>query len=80
MDGQPVRPGFHKLLHIPDGTVNHQVNIQRQIRHRTDGLHHRNADGNIGHKQPVHHIHMNPVSAVAADIPDVPLQIRKIRR
>ena len=80
MDGQPVGTGLDELLHITDGTFDHQMHVQRQFRYLPQSLHHRHADGNVGHKQAVHHIHMNPVAPMGLNIMDIPRQIRKIRR
>ncbi len=78
MAGDDVRAGVAELLHIAHRTLNHQVYVQRQRRHRTDGLHHRDTDGDIGHKQAVHHIHMDIVGRVNAL--DIPAEISKVGR
>ena len=78
MDGQPVGTGLNKLLHIANGTVDHQVHIQRQIGNRTQGLYHGNADGNIGYENTVHNVHMDPVGTIALQVVDIPFQICKI--
>ena len=79
VDSQPVRSGLQKALGVADGTVNHQMYVQRELRHLPDVPHHRQSDGNIRHKQAVHHVHMNPVGTVFLNVMDIPLQIGKIR-
>ena len=70
MDSDNVRACAAELLHIPHRPVDHQVDVQRQGCDRADGLHYRDADGDIGHKQAVHHIHMEVVGRFnPADLP-----------
>ena len=76
MDRHQVRPSVAELLHVPDGLGDHQVYVQGQLRGGPDGLHHRDADGDVGDKHPVHHVHMDVVGG--GDAMDIPLQIRKI--
>ena len=80
VDGQPVCTGLDEILHIPDGPVNHQMDVQGQVGHRPQGLNHGDADGDVGNENAVHYGHMDPIGAVFLDIVDVTLQIRKIRR
>ena len=76
MDGDDIRPRLAEVLHIAHRAVDHQVDIQRQGRDSPDGLHYRDADGDVGHEQAVHHVHMEVVGA--GDPADIPLQICKI--
>ena len=78
MAGDDVAPGIAELLRIPLRAVDHQVDIQRQRRHRADGLHHRDADGDIGDEQAVHHIHMDIVGGV--DALNVAAEVGKVGR
>ena len=79
MDGHVIGAGLDEGFHIPDGPVDHQMYVQRQFCHGTNGLHHRDTDGNVGHENAVHNVHMDHVRTVLLDVTNVPLQIRKIR-
>ena len=61
MAGDEVAAGVAELLHIADGALDHQVYVQRQGGGGPDGLHHGDTDGDIGHEQAVHHVHMDVV-------------------
>ena len=78
VNGQPVRAGLDKFLGVADGTVDHQMHVQGQGSDRSQRLHHRNADGDVGDEHSVHHIHMHPVGAAALDVVNIPFQIGKI--
>ena len=78
MTGDDVRPGVAELVHIAHRLLNHQMHVQGQVRHRMDALHHRDADGDVGHEQAVHHVHMDVIRS--GDGLNVPGQIRKVRR
>ena len=51
--------------------VDHQMDVQSHVRHRPDGLDHRQADGDIGHEETIHHVHVEVVRR--ADLLNVPL-------
>ena len=76
MDSHQIGAGVAELLHIAHGLHDHQVNVQEHVGHLADGLHHRDADGDVGHEHAVHHVHMDVVGG--RDAVDVPLQICKI--
>ena len=76
MAGDDVRARVAELLHIADGTVDHQMHVQRQGGGGTDGLHHGDADGNVGYEQTVHHVHVDVIGG--GDLLDVPRQIGEI--
>ena len=78
MAGDDVRAGVAELLHIAHGTLDHQVDIQRQVGGGADGLDHRDADGDIGHEQAVHHVHMDVVGG--GDFFECPAPDRQNRR
>ena len=78
MNGQPVRAGFDEFLGVADGAVDHQMYVQRQGSDRPQRFHHRNADGDVGDENSVHHIYMHPVGAVRFNIVNIPFQIGKI--
>ena len=77
MAGNDVRSGVAELVHIPHGPIDHQVHVQRQLCHGTDALDYRNANGDIGHEQAVHHVHMDVIGG--GNCFNVPAQVGKIR-
>ena len=77
MTGDDVRTGIAELLHIADRALDHQMDVQGQGGGGTNGLDHRNADGDVGHEQAVHHVHMDVVGG--GDLFDVTGQVGKIR-
>ena len=54
------------------------MDIQRKVRDRTNGLHHRDAYGDVGHKQAVHNIHMDIVGGFNAL--NIPAEVGKVSR
>ena len=78
MAGDDIAASVTELLHISHRPVDHQVNVQRQRGGGTDGLHHGDADGDIGHEQAVHHVHMDVIGGT--DPFDITLEVGEIRR
>ena len=77
MDGEQVCPRLGKGANIPLRLFNHQVYVQKLAGAGAQGLDHRHADGNVGDKHAVHHVHVEPVGV--GDPLNVPLKIGKIR-
>ena len=77
MAGDQVTSGVAELLHIADGTVDHQMDVQRQSGGGPDGLHHGDANGDIGYEQTVHHVHMDVIGGGNGG--DVAGQMGKVR-
>ena len=76
VDRHQVRPGVAEPLHIAHRLGDHQMYVQGEGRDGPDGPHHRDADGDVGDKDAVHHVHVDVVGG--GDALDVPLQIREI--
>ncbi len=76
VDGQQVGPRLGEVLDVPHRLVDHQVDVQKHVGALADRLDHRDADGEVGHKGAVHHIHMEVVGG--GHPLDVPLQIDEI--
>ena len=74
--GDEVAAGIAELFCVADGAVDHQVNIQRQGGGGADGLHHGDADGDVGHEQTVHHVHVDVIGG--GDGLDIAAQMGKI--
>ena len=77
MTGDDVRASVAELLYIADRAIDHQMDIQRQGGGGTNGLDHRDADGDVGYEQTVHHVHVDVVGG--GDLFDVTGQVGKIR-
>ena len=58
-----VGAGLGEFRHIFFRLHDHQVNVESLLGDRAQGLHNQGADGDIGHKAPIHHIDMDPVGA-----------------
>ena len=54
-----VRARLRKRGNKLVGILDHQVAIERQLRHRPQRLHHRRPKRNVRHKMPIHHVHMH---------------------
>src|SRR5580658_241868 len=80
VDAHPVCPrvgkGGDKLVRVLD----HQVAVERERGHLAQALHYRRPDGDIGHKMPIHDVHMNGGSASALGGGNLFRQPRKISR
>ena len=76
MDRHDVGAGVAELLHVPHRLHDHQVHIQGQGGGGADGLHHGDADGDVGDEQAVHHVHMDVIRG--GDAADIPLQVGKV--
>ena len=76
MDGQQVGSGLGEVLDVPHRLVDHQMDVQKHVCTLADGLYYRDANGKVGDKAAVHHIHMEIVRG--RHFFDVPLQIDKI--
>ena len=79
MDCQNVAAGFAEIVHIAYGTVDHQVNVQRKPGDPADGGDHRDTDGDIWNKKPVHYVHMDVICTGRGQSAYITHQIDKIR-
>ena len=69
VDGDRVRPCLGKGVQIGIDRRDHQMHVERLGGVRAQRLHHRRADGDVGHEMPVHHIDVDPVGAGGVDGP-----------
>ena len=76
VDREQVGARLGEGLHKPSRLLHHQMGVQEHAGVLADGLDHRHTDGNVGHKHPVHHVHMDPVGG--GDGLDIPPQFTKI--
>ena len=80
MDCENGCASFAETLHIADGPVNHEMDVQGQLRNPGNGLDHRHTNGQVGNKLAVHNVYVNVICAGLGDGPKISLQIHKIRR
>ncbi len=78
MDGHDVRASLTEALGIAHGAVDHQMHVERQIRHLADTGQNGQSDRNIGNKQAVHNVNMYILGARLLDRTDLAFQICKI--
>jgi hypothetical protein len=58
--------------------LDHQVHLQREARHPTEGPHNQRANGDIGHKMAIHDVNVNGVGASLLRLPYLFSQSGKI--
>ena len=80
MDIHQVCPGRAELLHIAQGPVDHQMDINKHIRRLAQGFEHRNPNGDIGDKLPVHNVKMDVIRSGFFDFSHFIAKAGKIRR
>ena len=78
MNGQNVGARLAKTFDIADRAVDHEMHIQRQVRHAPQRLDHRKAHGEIRNKVSVHNINMDVVGTGGSQSADVALQVAEI--
>jgi hypothetical protein len=71
MNGEHRRSGIDECRDESVGVGDHQVDVERQPGHFSDGSDYWRTDGDIGHKVAVHHIDMERVSPGVLDLPNV---------
>ena len=78
MTGHEIGARVAELLHVAHRLHDHQMRIDGKRRHFADRLEHGDANGEIRHKDAVHHVKMNVVSG--GDRLNVTTEVRKIGR
>ena len=59
MDRHQIGACVAEFLHIPHRLCDHQMDVQKHIRDLSDGFQYRDANGDVGDKHAVHHVHMD---------------------
>ena len=75
-----IRPGIAKFADVAVRPVDHEMHIQKHLRMPAHGLHDRDADRDIRHKNAVHHVNMDVVRTAGLDLTDVIPQRAEVRR
>src|SRR6266702_6096717 len=60
-----VRPGLRELGDEGVRVLDHQMAIERELRHRTQGFHHGRTEGDVRYEVAVHYIDVDDGSAAA---------------
>ena len=76
VDGDQVRSRIAEGFHIPQRADDHQMHVQGKLGGGADGLYHGDADGDVGHEQAVHHVHVDIIGG--GNAANVPLQVCKV--
>ncbi len=79
VDGNGIRAGFEEAGQIMIGMLDHEMNIERELRqlaHRGDD---RGPKGNVIHEMAIHDVEMHPVSARFFGAPDFGGELGEIR-
>jgi hypothetical protein len=78
VDGKDIGTGIVEVMHIAAGVLNHQVHIEWLsgvfLDVFDDGL----TEGDVGHKNAVHHVDMEPVALRCIEHLDVALKVAKV--
>src|SRR6186713_107772 len=80
VDGDDGGAGGRKRFEIAIRLADHQVHVERQGRGLFQRGDYGNANRDVRHEVPVHHIHMNLVGAATLHLRDLVGQPREIRR
>ncbi len=67
MDGEDVRPRLGEGLEEGIDRRDHEMDVERLGAVRPERLHHRRADGQIGHEMAVHDVDVDPVRSRLVD-------------
>jgi hypothetical protein len=74
-----ICPGIDKCIDISLGTVDHQMNVEKQFGRTPQCLDDRRAKGDIGDEKPVHDIPMDPFETGLLQTRELALKIAEIR-
>ena len=77
---QDVGTGLLEIFNIACRVHNHQVDIQRFARMLFDMLDNGLSKRDVGYKQPVHHVHMQPVTLRLVQHLYITLKVAKVGR
>ena len=80
MEHNKICSGIAKSADVAMRAINHQMHIQKHLRMLAHGLHDRDADRDIRHKNAVHHVNMDVVRTAGLDLTDVIPQRAEVRR
>jgi hypothetical protein len=80
VNGKDVRAGFAELLQIILRPLNHQVDINRQVRQLADGRHDGHAIREVGNERAIHDVQVESGHARFLQKPHFPLQIAEVAK
>src|SRR5688572_15452962 len=79
MDGDGIRAGFEKARQIMIGMLDHEMNIERELRQLAHRGHDRGANGNVIHEMAIHDVQVHPVSPGFFSAPDFGGELGAVR-
>ena len=80
MHRNPIRPRLGKRRNKLVRILDHQVAVERQLRHLAQRLHHRRPNRQVRHEMPIHNIHMDDRRATFLRRAHLFAQTGKVRR
>ena len=80
VDADPVSTRLRKLFDEEVRIVDHQVAVERKVGDLAQGLNHRRAHGEIGHKVAIHDVDVDNRAATALGSLDLNGQLREVGR
>src|SRR5260221_10098885 len=78
MDIEPVGARFGKYLKIALWLLNHQMNVEKLLRHTAHGFNHHRPKGDVRHKIAVHDVQMEQVGASGFGFADLFAQLCEV--
>ena len=78
VDGEDIGAGIAEVLDIAAGVLDHQVHVEGFLRMLLDVLDDGLAEGDVGHKDAVHHVDMEPVALRGVEHLDVALEVAEV--
>jgi hypothetical protein len=54
-----IRARFDEIHDVPVRVLDHKVHVEQQVRGTSQRFHYRRANRDIGHKMPVHDVHVD---------------------
>ena len=83
MDGEARRPGVEILVERPKRLLDHQMNVEGEVRGAAEGPEDERADGQIRDEAPVHDVEVDGVGArplAGGDLLREPPEVRRQKR
>ena len=79
VDGDGIRAGFEEARQIMIGMLDHEMNIERQLRVFAHGRDDRGPEGNVIDEMAIHDVEMQPIRARFFRAMDLRFEMGEIR-
>ena len=63
VNGDQIRPGFHKIGNEGGNRFNHQMHVEYFFRSGTDGFDDGRAESDVGNEMTVHHVDVDVIGS-----------------